>query len=151
MVHSAMAQSQLVLPSSIDDQYLTQLPEPPGLQPDGLPSFTECYIQTVQLQGILGRVLTSLYYEGPGSGQDDLRPINLGVDHIANSNPRSHSINNGGLQRILAVDSELLDWRNKLPLHLKSATYQDPATALPFKDSGRVEIFRRQANALELR
>lgn len=151
MVHSAMAQSQFILPSSIDDQYLTQLPESPGSQPEKLPSLTECFIQTVQLQNILGKVLTSMFDGGPGSVQDNSGPVKIGAEYMTSSTARAHGTSTAAFQRILFVDSELLNWHNKLPLHLRIGTYQNCATSLPFANSGRVELFRRQATALELR
>lgn len=131
-----MSQSQLVLPLPIDDEYLTRLPEAPGSQPDGTPSLTECYINTVQLQDILGEVLTTLYYPdlNPGPGAS----VNGGAK-------------NTDFHRLFAVDSLLTTWHGRLPPHLQASRYKNSGAPPTFDLSERDVVFRRQATVLEVR
>ncbi|GAD91859.1 hypothetical protein NECHADRAFT_77081 [Paecilomyces variotii No. 5] len=130
MVHSMSPQSQLMLPSPIDDQYLTLSPQSAGSQPNDVPSLVHCYIRAVQLQEILGHILTLFYYGNP---------------YVKNS-----SVGTTDLQRILNVDKELVSWHNKLPEHLRIDTCSN------YTDSGPISaekqaIFRRQSTVLEVR
>jgi hypothetical protein len=136
MVHAAMSQSQLVLPLAVDDEYLTQLPKAPGSQPDGTPSLTECYVQTVQLQDILGEVLTTLYYPDPN-------PI---------PGPSTSSgTKNIDFHKLFAVDSLLTAWHRRLPPHLQASRYKNSGEPPALNLSEREVVFRRQATVLEVR
>jgi hypothetical protein len=126
-----MSQSQLVLPLAVDDEYLTRLPEAPGSQPDGIPSLTECYIQTVQLQDILGEVLTTLYYAAPASTNGGAKVTDF--------------------HRLFAVDSLLTTWHSKLPPRLQVSRYKNSGAPPALNLSDRDVVFRRQATVLEVR
>lgn len=148
MVHSMISQCQLMLPSPIDDQYLSQSPNAAGSQPEGMPSFVDCYIQAVQLQEILGQVLTSFYYGNPHGRQDQ------GMSDSGSNSAKGSVKNNGAgstdLQRMLNVDKLLVAWHNKLPAHLKIETYETNPD-LGLVDSERQAVFHRQSTVLELR
>ncbi|KAL1851241.1 hypothetical protein Plec18170_006566 [Paecilomyces lecythidis] len=148
MVHSTSSQNQLTLPSPIDDQYLTQSPDAAVSQPDGAPSLVDCYIQAVQLQEILGHILTLFYYGNP-HGKSEQSISNLGLSP-ARESIKNHSVGTMDLQRILNVDKMLVSWHNRLPEHLKIDTYKN------YTDSGSIgvqkqAIFRRQSTVLEVR
>ncbi|KAH6605522.1 c6 transcription factor [Trichoderma cornu-damae] len=136
IVHAAITQSQLVLPLAVDDEYLTRLPDAPGAQPDGMPSLTECYIHTVQLQDILGEVLTALYYPDPAPGPAAL--INGGTKGT-------------DFHRLFAVDSLLTAWHSRLPPHLQASRYKNRGVPPALDLSHRDVVFRRQATVLEVR
>ncbi|KAL7908481.1 aldehyde dehydrogenase family domain-containing protein [Trichoderma velutinum] len=136
IVHAAMSQSHLVLPLAIDDEYLTRLPEAPGSQPDETPSLTECYIQTVQLQDILGDVLTALYYPDPN--QNPGPSLGSGEKNI-------------DFHKLLAVDSLLTAWHKRLPPHLQASRYKNNGEPHALNLSERKVVFRRQATVLEVR
>lgn len=136
IVHAAMPHSQLVLPLAVDDEYLTQLPGAPGAQPDGTPSLTECYCETVQLQDILGEVLATMYYPDP------------------NPNPSS-STSNGAkdidFHKLFAIDSLLKAWHKNLPPHLQACRYRNSGEPPALSPSDNEVVFRRQATVLEVR
>lgn len=131
-----MTQSQLVLPLAIDDEYLTRLPEAPGSQPDGKPSLTECYVQTVQLQDILGEVLTTLYYPDPSPSPGP--STNSGAKNI-------------DFHKLFAVDNLLTAWHRRLPPHLQASRYKNSGEPPALKLSEREVVYRRQATVLEVR
>lgn len=148
MVHSMFSQSQLMLPSPIDDQYLTQSPDAVGSQPEGVPSLVDCYIQAVQLQEILGHVLTLFYYGNPHRKQEQ------GLSEFRSNSARGPVENDGAgttdLQRILNFDKLLVAWHNKLPAQLKIDTYESNAD-LESIDPQKKTIFHRQSTVLEVR
>ncbi|KAM0260132.1 hypothetical protein ACHAQJ_002896 [Trichoderma viride] len=136
IVHAAISQSQLVLPLAVDDEYLTRLPEAPGSQPDGTPSLTECYIQTVQLQDILGSVLTTLYYPDPNPSPGP---------------STSSGAKNIDFHKLFAIDSLLTAWNRRLPPHLQASRYKNSGEPPALNLSEREVVFRRQATVLEVR
>lgn len=136
IVHAAMSQSQLVLPLAVDDEYLTRVPEAPGSQPDGTPSLTECYIQTVQLQDILGEVLTTMYYPDPNPSPGTLT---------------SSGSKNIDFHKLFAVDSLLTAWHKRLPPHLQASRYKNIGDPPALNLSEREVVLRRQATVLEIR
>ncbi|KAJ5097484.1 hypothetical protein N7456_008205 [Penicillium angulare] len=148
MVHSTTSQSQLMLPSPIDDQYLVQSTTNIGSQPEETPSLVDCYIQAVKLQEILGHILTLFYYGNPPCNQEqNLSEILFNSSKEPTNTPR---VGTTDIQKILKVDKVLIEWHNKLPAHLKVESYEDGA------DIGQVEahnraIFHRQATILEMR
>ncbi|KAL6692435.1 fungal-specific transcription factor domain-containing protein [Trichoderma pleuroticola] len=136
IVHTAMSQGQLVLPLAVDDEYLTRLPDAPGLQPDEKPSLTECYIQTVQLQDILGEVLTTLYHSDP---------------YPSPSPSLSSGAKNIDFHKLFAVDSLLTAWHKRLPSHLQASQYKNSGEPPTLNLSDREVVYRRQATVLEVR
>ncbi|KAH7141321.1 fungal-specific transcription factor domain-containing protein [Dactylonectria estremocensis] len=146
MIHLAKPQDQLVLPSAVDDEFLTRHPQVPGSQPEGIPSKMECYVQAIKLKEIMGQVLTTCYDGGPEDKNND----SVGPD-TANGLEKESRINGNGLQAIFDVDGLLTAWHNQLPEHLRVLTYQDeciPAHSLNLEGN---LMFRRQATVLEAR
>ncbi|KAJ5118413.1 fungal-specific transcription factor domain-containing protein [Penicillium atrosanguineum] len=123
MIHPILSHNNCLLPSAIDDQFLTQWPEPPGSQPENVISVIECYVQAIKLQEILGRVIATLYNESRDIGKDGREP---GVGA-----------------------SLLISWHKSLPAHLKVYTYQTNNGPGGFSHGEQGSMFRRQANALE--
>ncbi|KAM0469872.1 hypothetical protein ACHAPX_010257 [Trichoderma viride] len=136
IVHAAMSRSQLVLPLAVDDEYLTQLPEAPGAQPDGTPSLTECYCETVQLQDILGEVLATMYYSDPNPNP---------------SSSTSSGVKNIDFHKLFAIDSLLKAWHRSLPPHLQASRYKNSGELPALSPSENKMVFRRQATVLEVR
>jgi hypothetical protein len=149
MVHSAMTQGHLVFPSDIDDEYLTSQPDAPGSQPERVPSLVHCFIQAIQLQEILGHVLTSFYYGDVSTKRSD---HNLSDTYPGSTKGLGKSGGIGGaeLQRIFNVEAHLVSWHHKLPPHLKIETYND-ALYHTHVNSARQRLYKRQAMALECR
>jgi hypothetical protein len=131
-----MSRSQLVLPLAVDDEYLTQLPEAPGAQPDGTPSLTECYCETVQLQDILGEVLATMYYSDPNPNP---------------SSSTSSGVKNIDFHKLFAIDSLLKAWHRSLPPHLQASRYKNSGELPALSPSENKMVFRRQATVLEVR
>ncbi|KKP04921.1 hypothetical protein THAR02_02942 [Trichoderma harzianum] len=136
IVHAAMSQRQLVLPLAVDDEYFTRLPDAPGSQPDEIPSLAECYIQTVQLQDILGEVLTTLYHPDPNSSPGP--SLSSGTKSV-------------DFHKLFAVDSLLTAWHKRLPPHLQVSQYKNSGEPLALNLSDRKVVYRRQATVLEVR
>ncbi|KAK5682727.1 hypothetical protein LTS10_005857 [Elasticomyces elasticus] len=146
MIHPAPGQSRLVLPESVDDQYLTQYPEFPGSQPEALPSLVECYIQAIKLQDILGQVLASLYDGSVGENE----PCD-GVEYPTALPSASDRTKHPDWQVLLQTDSALERWHKELPPHLKMQTYNDLNLHAGPYDLERTLLYRRQATVLEAR
>ncbi|KAI8724234.1 Zn(2)-C6 fungal-type domain-containing protein [Fusarium sp. LHS14.1] len=143
MIHSGVAHSRLLLPSSIDDELLTRSPHSPGAQPMDMPSRVECYIHAIKLQDILGQVLTSFYHQG---SEDE------GVSgQKAADDSRRKGISNAGLQKLLDVDGQLDEWNRNLPAHLQADSYSTENSYLGGSRSKRSTIFCRQATVLKAR
>ncbi|EEU38278.1 uncharacterized protein NECHADRAFT_77081 [Fusarium vanettenii 77-13-4] len=143
MIHSGVAHSRLLLPSSIDDELLTRSPHSPGAQPRDMPSRVECYIHAIKLQDILGQVLTSFYHQG---SEDE------GVSgQKAADESRRKGISNAGLQKLLDVDGQLDEWNRNLPAHLQADNYSTEHSSLGGPRSKRSTIFCRQATVLKAR
>ncbi|KAM6477517.1 aldehyde dehydrogenase family-domain-containing protein [Trichoderma sp. SZMC 28011] len=136
IVHAAMSQSHLVLPVAVDDEYLTRLPDAPGSQPDETPSLTECYVQTVQLQDILGEILTTLYHSDPNPSPGS--SLSTGAKSV-------------DFHKLFAVDSLLTAWHKRLPPHLQASQYKNSGEPPTLNLSDRKVVYRRQAIVLEVR
>lgn len=136
IVHAAMSQRQLVVPLAVDDEYLTRLPDAPGSQPDEIPSLAECYFQTVQLQDILGEVLTTLYHPDPNSSPGP--SLSSGTKSV-------------DFHKLFAVDILLTAWHKRLPPHLQVSQYKNSGEPLALNLSDRKVVYRRQATVLEVR
>lgn len=149
MVHSAMSQGHLILPSDIDDAYLTRQPDSPGSQPDGVPSLVHCFTQAVQLQEILGHVLTSFYY-GTAPAKRSNQNLPEGFSGNAKGSSKVGAIGNSDLQRILNVDADLFSWHQKVPSHLKIETYNNSIQQSNISPA-REALYKRQAMVLECR
>ena len=155
MIHPTTAQTQIMLPSAIDDQYLTRLPEPPGSQPGGVPSINDCYVQAVKLQDILGQVLAAFYYAGPDHRSSSSSSVfDFGLNYMTSSvmgESSADGIRNSDFQMLLDVDSLLTTWHKKLPLHHRVNTYQNGGAPPGIVDPALVSLFYRQAVVLEVR
>ncbi|KAH6994962.1 fungal-specific transcription factor domain-containing protein [Ilyonectria destructans] len=150
MIHLTKSQNQLLLPSAIDDEFLTRFPEAPGSQPDYPPSKIDCYVQAVKLKEILGQVLTTVYNGGSDTEHED--PTDAGIgSHCRPTSLKVRSIKDDDLQAILNVDGLLTTWRNELPVHLRVEMYKDePVAPNPPILEGHL-MFRRQRIVLEAR
>ncbi|KAL3449911.1 fungal-specific transcription factor domain-containing protein [Aspergillus insuetus] len=126
--------------SAIDDEFLSDSPTALGAQPEGSPSQTEYYVQAINLQDILGEVLSTLY-----SGSGD---INFNFMAVSTANDK---LNRGELQTLLNIDTSLSAWERSLPDYLKARTYN----FMGFTDSNlfgsRTPTFNRQAIILHAR
>lgn len=131
-----MSQSHLVLPVAVDDEYLTRLPDAPGSQPDETPSLTECYVQTVQLQDILGEILTTLYHSDPNPSPGS--SLSTGTKSV-------------DFHKLFAVDSLLTAWHKRLPPQLQASQYKNSGEPPTLNLSDRKVVYRRQAIVLEVR
>lgn len=150
MIHPMTTQNQLFLPSAIDDQYLTCLVDAPGLQPNGVPSLMECYVQSIKLQDILGQVLATFYYAAPDNRIEDTTVFDFGLQHMTSS-VVGESIRHFDFQMLFHVDSLLTTWHDSLPPHLKVQTYQNNNVPAGTVDPAQALIFHRQAVVLEVR
>lgn len=137
-----------MLPSAIDDEHLDLCSGKIGSQPVASPSLLECYIQAVQLQEILGHILTQLYYGTVSGKQEQIItdfPLNQTKEQVGN--------NRGGntdLQQILKIDKILVAWHSKLPTHLKLENYEKNLEFVS-ADTHKQAIFYRQSTVLEMR
>ncbi|KAE8379700.1 fungal-specific transcription factor domain-containing protein [Aspergillus bertholletiae] len=146
MIHPAISQ-RCVPPSAIDDGRLAQDPGSPAVQPADVPSVTEFYVRSIQLQNILGEILDALYY---GSSDKGSGKLDVSFNFIAASTARD-KLNDGGLQVLLSLDKSLSSWCQSLPAHLKAQNYNFTAS-----ESGRpfgpdTPTFNRQAIILHAR
>ena len=149
MIDLAMTQNKLVLPSPIDDQFLTRVPDSPGSQSENIPSLTECYVESIKLQDILGQVLVTFYYGGGDNNNGDAGNFDPEINYKAASVIES-GIKDSDLQMLLNVDGSLTAWHKRLPAHLKVQTYENEETSGSL-EPGRIALFRRQATVLEAR
>lgn len=152
MIHPISTQTHLVLPEGIDDEFLTQPPNARGSQPDGIPSITECYVQAIKLQDILGQVLAMLY---TGNSDESSRPHDGGRDSNAKYMTvlpgLDDGVKNSDFQVLLNIDSRLTTWHKELPPHLQVHSYQDGAAPLYLHNLERTLLHRRQATILKAR
>ncbi|KAK7426895.1 hypothetical protein QQZ08_006641 [Neonectria magnoliae] len=65
-----MGQGMLPIPSQIDDEFLTRLPDAPGSQPQHILSKIECYARTIWLYQILALVLIKVYGSSGAENKD---------------------------------------------------------------------------------
>lgn len=139
MIYPSLNQSRVILPLAIDDEHLSSSPGVPGCQPATSLSLTECYVQAVKLQDILGRVLATFYNRDIDNPEAVTRP--MGTDRIRDSD----------LQMLLNVDASLSEWHKTLPSYLKVQSYRDGDASSFSADPERVALFKRQATVLEAR
>ncbi|KAL5343980.1 fungal-specific transcription factor domain-containing protein [Aspergillus crustosus] len=140
MIHLTMSQ-HAVLPLAVDDECL------PASQPPDTPSLTECYVQSIKLQQILGEVLFTFYYGGAdkASGTCD-----MGFNFMATT--AADRLKSGDLQTLLDIDNSLSAWHQNLPAHLKVQSYADVGTWGVASTFGpRTAVFNRQAVILHTR
>jgi hypothetical protein len=146
MIHPAMSQDR-ILPSAIDDEYLSDDPiAPPAIQPPDSPSLTECYIQAIKLQDILGDVLHTL---NCGTGDKDSGgdvTFNFMTASTANDKLRRRE-----LQVLLNIDSSLSTWERNLPDYLKARSYNFMGFGANNVFGPRTQAFNRQAIILHAR
>jgi len=150
MIHPTTTQRQLILPSAIDDQFLTRLPDPPGSQSEDSPSVTECYVQAIKLQDILGQVLAAFYYAAPDSRDEESTVFDLSINYMAAS-VMGGGVKTSDFQMLLDVDSLLTTWHKRLPTHLKVQTYGNTDFSSGCVDLEREVLYQRQAVVLETR
>lgn len=145
MIHPAVFQ-QSVLPSAIDDEFLSQDLGALGAQPEDVPSLTDGYVQSIKLQTILGEVLDTLYYGS--SERDNGKPdINL---NLMGAPAGTEKLKNSDLQTLLNIDKSLCAWNRNLPDRLKVENYN--ASALGNEVFGRrTATFHRQSTILHAR
>ncbi|KAJ5148309.1 fungal-specific transcription factor domain-containing protein [Penicillium atrosanguineum] len=149
MIYPIMSHNNSLLPSAIDDQFLTQSPEPPGSQPENIISVIECYVQAIKLQDILGRMIATFY-----NGSHDIAKGNPELGAGARCTATStiaNVVKDYDLQMLLNLDSSLISWHMNLPTHLKVHTYHQGDGLAGFSYGEQGSLFRRQANILETR
>lgn len=84
------------LPEAIDDERLSDEVGKLNAQPKDIPSLLEYYIQTIRLYDILGQVLSR---------------EELNVRMVSEAPPN--------MQAILSLDTQIMEWRDRLPTYLK--------------------------------
>ncbi|GKZ37370.1 hypothetical protein AbraIFM66950_008891 [Aspergillus brasiliensis] len=148
MIHPSLSQKSLP-PSAIDDDLLSQDSTTIAVQPPGTLSWTECYVQSVKLQNILGEVLCALYYES----DDKLsRNADKAVNYLATSTSTANErLNNRELQLLLNIDKSLCSWHDNLPGHLKAQTYHFTSLGDADLFGEMTSMFNRQAIILHAR
>ena len=117
---SPAAARSMVLPSIIDDEYLTTDTELPGSQPVDIPCQMAFYVHALKLQEVLGQILTALYAGTPDQSVEYFK-FASGSRNDSNcdsSTPAERTIS-GDFQTILALDSSLTKWQRELPQELK--------------------------------
>ncbi|KAL4867516.1 fungal-specific transcription factor domain-containing protein [Aspergillus spectabilis] len=141
MIHPTISR-HCVLPVAVDDECL------PGFQPAGTPSLTECYVQSIKLQQILGEVLFEFYY----GGADKIGGTwDIGLNFKATASA-ANQLKTGDLQTLLEIDNSLSAWHRSLPAHLKAQSYTSTDTwATPLASGPRTSMFNRQAVILHAR
>ena len=150
MIHSSIEYNSFTLPSAVDDELLTCYPDAPGSQPSSRPSRVECYVQTLQLGGILGQVLTSFYHQGSETQSVSKPCINREKDK-GRSNVLPGHISSSRLQKLLDVDEQLNVWMKNLPAHLQVPNDADGIPSAASIDFEEGTMFRRQAMVLKAR
>lgn len=158
MVSPTTARS-MVLPSIIDDEYLSTDPEHPGSQPEGVPCQMAFYVHALKLQEILGQMLAALYSGTPDHSTDSSktaggsRPASNGA-----ASTLSEKIIVGDFQSVLMLDASLTKWHRELPKQLKIDKTRPGGASEGFvvtpEDTYGVvtaPILVRQANVLQAR
>lgn len=137
-IHPTISQG-CILPRAIDDEFLS-LDRPQSC------SLTECYVQSTQLHMILGEVLATFYLgsntKGLGSHVPSRAPT---ITSIA------HGLDDHDLERLLDLDSKVVEWRSLLPSHLDIRTYEEGLPNLPGVEPYRASIFHRQSVVIHSR
>lgn len=133
-------------PSAIDDEFLSQDPTTPAAQPQDVPSLTECYVQSIKLQNIIGEVLWTLYY---GSGNKGNGKLDININLIGAS-MGNDKLKSGDIQILLNIDKSLCAWSQNLPAWLKPQNY-NPRTLANESFGRRTAKFYRQATILHAR
>jgi hypothetical protein len=120
------------LPASVDDEYLSSQPGVDNVQPQGVPSKTEFYLQTLKLYNILEIILSTFYPSG----------VSECVTSRGDTST-SATLEDLDFNAILRIDTLLDEWHQNIPQHLIWCS--EPASP------GVNKLFLRQANVLELR
>lgn len=149
MVHPVKSKARFVLPSPIDDEFLSRDPENSGHQGPGSFSLIECYVQAVKLQDILGQVLASFY----NRATDDSDDVEQNDQESSDTASRTNKIDDSDLQVLLNVDELLSAWHENLPSRLKSELYdfEVDQNSPSSPDSMRDRLLKRQARVLKAR
>ena len=160
MLSPAAARS-MVLPSIIDDEFLTTDPEQPGSQKPGVRCQMAFYVHALRLQEILGQILTALY---AGSQDETADPPDLHGELRTGLNSDPYSLTerfvSGDFQTILTLDASLTRWHRELPSELRIDNEAIDTLSPDFEGSNTVPndrvyseawIFVRQRNILYAR
>jgi hypothetical protein len=122
------------LPLNVDDQYITNDTIAPR-QPEGRPSLTDFFIQTIKMSPIIDSVLRDLYQPGPSSGSEN--PEGRLSPKVSNQSRI--------LGCTLHLDGKLLCWWDEIPKHLKHEP--DVADGPDFQRQRNVMFIRCVASA----
>ncbi|BCS28202.1 fungal specific transcription factor domain-containing protein [Aspergillus puulaauensis] len=144
MIHPAVSQHS-ISPSAIDDELLSTEPSAPATQPHDAPSLTECYVQAIKLQDILGDVLYTLYF---GTGDKETGDISFNFIAASTANDK---LRRGELQMLLNIDNSLSAWERDLPEYLKARNYNFMGFEGNDLFGARTPAFNRQAIILHAR
>lgn len=149
MVHPVKSKAHFVLPSAIDDEFLSRDPENPGCQIPGTISMIECYMQAVKLQDILGQVLVSFYNRETEDSED----VRKNDQEASDTASRTSRINDSDLQVLLNVDELLSAWHKNLPIYLKAQSRDvgDDKNLSSPPSTKRNKLLKRQATVLRAR
>ena len=93
-------------PLNVDDQYISQDSVVPR-QPEGRPSLTTFFTQTIKLADVIERVLLDLYQPSQNKRAGD-------------KSPRQGTVHSYIIGHSVLLDGELLSWWNAVPPHLKN-------------------------------
>ncbi|KAK7422519.1 hypothetical protein QQX98_001531 [Neonectria punicea] len=149
MIHFAMGQGMLPIPSQIDDEFLTRLPNAPGSQPDHILSKIECYARSIWLYQILALVLIKVY---GSSGAENKDHVGFDLAHIVGPDSWKHqTIQDASLQVILKFDGLLTAERTEYANHLLVHTDGQKSVPDNTPNLERKLMFQRQAVVLEAR
>ncbi|OIW35725.1 hypothetical protein CONLIGDRAFT_627758 [Coniochaeta ligniaria NRRL 30616] len=151
MVHPSTTRTELMLPSAIDDEFLTQHPNSPGTQPLNILSLTECFVQTVRLQDILGQVLAKFYHAAPAERKQTGGHFDMSLRSMTASAVADFVHGVSDFQVLYDVDNLLTTWHKGLPSHLQAQTYQSSVPTSANINPERAKLFHRQAVVLETR
>ena len=155
------AARSMVLPSIIDDEFLTMDPEHPGSQKTGVRCQMAFYVHALRLQEILGQILTALYagsQDQPADASDRHGEPRTGL----NNDPYSltERFVSGDFQTILTLDASLTRWHRELPPELRidneaidtlSPDFEGSNTVANDREYSEAWIFVRQRNILYAR
>lgn len=160
MLHPSMTRQTLVLPSMVDDEFLTRYPNPPGYHPKDYPSVTASYSHTLRLQEILGEILSTFY---SSEHTPSVPPNNqMPFGEASNTSPVNR-LKSGDFQDVFRLGYSLNTWHESLPMYLRvdeEDTLGDAVSRPVFSDSpleshdsivSLSTILARQANSLRSR
>lgn len=167
MMHPPMTRQTLVIPSMIDDEFLTHYPSPPGTQPEGLPSVIASYSHTLPLQEILGEILSSFYFVDQSASTFATQSTSIFIADGKQTSESTHAsligrLRDGDFQDVFRLDAKLSRWYEALPSYLKveGDDPRAPESEYAFSDASPQShdsylplsaVLSRQANSLKAR